>query len=75
MLLLGQSYAEVEPFSRKNMKRLSLFYLQGLPEGQAVKAEPDYKDNLPSKTLFFAGAAMFQRKGPGDPQSQRLCGS
>lgn len=49
MLLLGHSYADVESFSRKNMKCLSLFYLQGLTEGEVVKAEPDCKDDLPSQ--------------------------
>jgi uncharacterized protein len=49
MLLLGQSYAEVEAFSRKNAKCLSLFYLQGLSESDVVKAEQNCKDDLPSQ--------------------------
>jgi uncharacterized protein len=58
-LLLGQSYTEVEAFSRKNAKCLGLFYLQGLSEGDVVKAEPDCKDDLPSQSgmpaAYFRG--------------------
>ena len=48
-LLLGQTYTEVEAFSRKNLRCLSLFYLQGLSEADVVKAQPDCKDDLPSQ--------------------------
>jgi alpha-beta hydrolase superfamily lysophospholipase len=61
-LLLGQSYAEVEAFSRKNMKCLSLFYLQGLAEADVVKTEPDCKDDLPSQ----AGMPASYFRGVGE---------
>jgi uncharacterized protein len=61
-LLLGQSYAEVEAFSRKNMKCLSLFYLQGLAEADVVKTAPDCKDDLPSQ----AGMPATYFRGVGE---------
>ena len=54
-LLLGQTYTEVEAFSRKNLQCMSLFYLQGLPEVDVVKAQPDCKDDLPSQAGMPAG--------------------
>ena len=60
-LLLGQSYEEVEAFSRKNLRCMSLFYLQGLTEADVVKTQPDCKDDLPSQAgmpaEFFRGVA------------------
>ena len=54
-LLLGQSYTEVEAFSRKNLQCLSLFYLQGLSEAGVVRAQPDCRDDLPSQAGMPAG--------------------
>jgi pimeloyl-ACP methyl ester carboxylesterase len=48
-LLLGQSYFEVEAFTRTNLQCLSLFYLQGLSEADVVKAQPNCEDDLPSQ--------------------------
>jgi uncharacterized protein len=61
-LLMGQSYVEVEAFTRKNLKCLSLFYLQGLSESDVVKAVPACKDDLPSQ----AGMPAAYFRGVGD---------
>lgn len=64
MLLAGNSYAEVEAFSRKNATCLGLFYLQGLPESEVVRAQPDCKDDLPSQAGM--PAAYFRGVGKVD---------